>query len=602
MSFEIKRHAFAGPRGSLKISADDEVTLKLAMLIEGECGQSNRKQVAGKYGFSRQRYFQLRAAFAAEGALALHSDKRGPKRNYRRSTEVVCQAIRHRFLDPDASSEVIAQKLRQCGFQISKRSIDRVFFEFGLQKKLCQCRPDRLHAEVETFRTKRRLYREAADPASLERGVRQLLANKISGSLTGLWLLLPEHVRLGTWDLLRQWTGVPGARVEPRLALQLVHEAALCSSGLRTHRSLSQKGFALAHGLPFVASDQAIHDLLDAHTVAQAEALQVSLGLLRKARGHFSGRLLAIDPHRLRSYSKRQMTRYRGDEHTKPYKVTPTFFCLDAETHQPVCFTVGVSSKSVAQVTPPLLGLAANILNPRDERPLVVADTEHYTGELLEHVATQTPFDLLVPMPSSSNLLKKMRALPEDAFVRQWAGFALARQDYYFEVPRRGPYTQYIQRSGERASAYEYKGFLATTARSDADDLTLHFPKRWHIEEFFNAHQALGWQRAGTLNLNIRYGHMTAALVAQAVIQQFRERLGKPYAEWDAPHLAQAVFRGLDGDVRVEDDTIVVTYYNAPNAEGLRQHYQNLPAKLAQENVDPRLPWLFDFKLDFRFK
>jgi hypothetical protein len=154
----------------------------------------------------------------------------------------------------------------------------------GFKKKLYQCRPDRLHAKVETFRTKRRLYREAADPASLERGVRQLLANKISGSLTGLWLLLPEHLRLGTWDLLRQWTGVPEARVEPRLALQMVHEAALCSSGLRTHRSLSQKGFELAHGLPFVASDQALHDLLDAHTVAQAEALQVSLGLLRKAR------------------------------------------------------------------------------------------------------------------------------------------------------------------------------------------------------------------------------------------------------------------------------------------------------------------------------
>jgi hypothetical protein len=141
MSFEIKRHAFVGPRGSLKISPDDEVALKLAMLVEGECGQASRKQVARKYGFSRQRYFQLREAFAAEGALALHSDKRGPKRNYRRGTELVCQAIRHRFLDPDASSEVIAQKLRQCGFQISKRSIDRVFFEFGLQKKTLSMPP-----------------------------------------------------------------------------------------------------------------------------------------------------------------------------------------------------------------------------------------------------------------------------------------------------------------------------------------------------------------------------------------------------------------------------------------------------------------------------
>ncbi len=50
------------------------------------------------------------------------------------------------------------------------------------------------------------------------------------------------------------------------------------------------------------------------------------------------------------------------------------------------------------------------------------------------------------------------------------------------------------------------------------------------MEEFFNANQALGWQRAGTMNLNIRYGQMTMALIAQTVIHQLRTRLGEPYA------------------------------------------------------------------------
>ena len=103
-------------------------------------------------------------------------------------------------------------------------------------------------------------------------------------------------------------------RVEPRLALQLVHEAALCVTGVRQSRCLSQKGFELLNGLPFVATDQAIHHLLEAHTVAEAEALQKNLGWLRRARGHFQGQLLAIDPHRTRSYSKRLMCRYRADE------------------------------------------------------------------------------------------------------------------------------------------------------------------------------------------------------------------------------------------------------------------------------------------------
>jgi transposase len=133
--FDVHTSRFVGPSGWLGVSSEDEVTRKLAMLIEGECGPGGPKRAAERFGFSRQRYFQLRAAFRQKGARGLVNGRRGPKRNYRRSKEVVCQAIRHRFLDPDASSDVIAQKLRQCGLPISKRSVYRIFAEYGLQKK-----------------------------------------------------------------------------------------------------------------------------------------------------------------------------------------------------------------------------------------------------------------------------------------------------------------------------------------------------------------------------------------------------------------------------------------------------------------------------------
>jgi hypothetical protein len=34
-----------------------------------------------------------------------------------------------------------------------------------------------------------------------------------------------------------------------------------------------------------------------------------------------------------------------------------------------------------------------------------------------------------------------------------------------------------------------------------------------------------------TLNLNVRYGQMTSALVAQAAIHQMRQRLGEPFSQ-----------------------------------------------------------------------
>jgi hypothetical protein len=143
--FDLRTSRFVGPGGVLDVPLDDEITRKLAMLLEGECTRAGPKAAAERFGFSRQRYFQLRAVFLERGSLGLHSERRGPKGNYRRSREAVCQAIRHRLLDPEASSAVIAQKMRQCGLRISKRSVDRIFADFGLQKKTLSV-PARPHA------------------------------------------------------------------------------------------------------------------------------------------------------------------------------------------------------------------------------------------------------------------------------------------------------------------------------------------------------------------------------------------------------------------------------------------------------------------------
>jgi len=456
---------------------------------------------------------------------------------------------------------------------------------------------------VETRRTKKQIKKEPGDPSSVERGVRTLLAEKVSGARVGIWLLAAEHLRLGTWDLLCGWTRCSPECIQPRLALQLVHEAALCTSGVRSDRCLTQQGFELANGLPFLATDSAIHHLLAEHTVEDCEALQVALGKLRQTSGDFRGRWLAADPHRNRSYSQRQMRRHQMDKHCRPAKTSQTFWLLDVDTHQPVCFTIGTSSRTVVQATPPLIDLAARILPIDESDPaLVLADAEHFSAALASSVLHRPGFDLLTPMSQTKTLRKQLASLPTDQFTPRWAGYATAKRSYQMRNSEE-TYWQYAQRFGERPDQWAYKAFLCTADRDEVEALTEAFPDRWHVEEFFNAWQALGWQKAGTLNLNIRYARMTMALLAQAVIAQFRRRVGDPVQTWDADHLAKDVFAGLDGDVRViSGDTILVTYYNAPNVEQLRRHYEDLPGKLEAEKVDPRVPWLYNFKLDFRFR
>jgi transposase len=130
MIYEPSERRVVGPTGSLVIPPDDEITPRFLMLLEGECEALGRSHAAQKYGISRQRYHQLFTQFQTHGALALRNQKRGPQSNSVRTDEVERQVIRHRFLDPDASVDVIAQKLRQAGISVSTRSVARVIEKY----------------------------------------------------------------------------------------------------------------------------------------------------------------------------------------------------------------------------------------------------------------------------------------------------------------------------------------------------------------------------------------------------------------------------------------------------------------------------------------
>jgi hypothetical protein len=140
VQFDIPARRIIGPAGELPVLPDDLVVARLAMLIEGQC-EGLGARAADKLGLSKQRYFQLLKLYREHGSAGLQGHKPGPKHNYVRTDEVERQVIRHRFLDPDASVDIIAQKLRQAGFAISTRSVDRIIEKYGLQKKTSSLPP-----------------------------------------------------------------------------------------------------------------------------------------------------------------------------------------------------------------------------------------------------------------------------------------------------------------------------------------------------------------------------------------------------------------------------------------------------------------------------
>ncbi|MHB1688525.1 MAG: transposase [Ignavibacteriaceae bacterium] len=275
-------------------------------------------------------------------------------------------------------------------------------------------------------------------------------------------------------------------------------------------------------------------------------------------------------------------------------KMLQTFFALDTQTGQPIGCGIGTPGVNTTKATIELL----NIVNNINKNALILADKEHFTENLIMNIKQNTQFEFLVPVLSTERIRKIERSLN---YQSQWAGYAIAETMFNFSGSKEN-FRLLTQREGEIESQYEYKSFLSLSDKPATTLLSQTYGERWSIEEFFNFDGAIGFDRASTFNLNIRYGKMSLALLSQAATYQLRQKLPKPYNHWNAIHLSEAVFNRIDGDIRVVGDTIIVTCYNVPKELNLREHYQNLPAKLLSEGINPKAPWLYDFKLDFRFK
>ena len=121
---------------SLEIKPEDTIAWKMSMLLEAcVASEDTIGHIAQKYGYTREHFYVIKSQFETKGSMALQDKLTGPKTNYVRTKEIERQVIRHRFLDPGANSEVIAQKMNQSGHSISQRSVERTIKEYGLQKK-----------------------------------------------------------------------------------------------------------------------------------------------------------------------------------------------------------------------------------------------------------------------------------------------------------------------------------------------------------------------------------------------------------------------------------------------------------------------------------
>lgn len=404
-------------------------------------------------------------------------------------------------------------------------------------------------------------------------------------------------MRLGAWDILKSLFNFEGApSLFTHIGMQLVNESAIGVNRLRVRGSLANQGFSTANGLSFLAADETVHELLDSCTIEDYVNAQEKIFQLREIQDHYSPEsIYAIDPHRIISTTRRITPAKKKKPDSAATKMMQTFFCVDANTGQPIVFTNGSSGKKCSSATIDLMEMIRKI---GIKKGLFIADKEHFTSEIAEWFTQHKEYEILMPAPE----VRKITEMYEtQEYTRKWAGYSIAESIYTFNESNI-ELRLILQREGEVKDKYKYKGFLTTSTKNAVELISSNYPKRWTIEKFFNFEETHGWSRASTHNLNIKYGKQTLALIAQAATHQLKKKLPNQYSQWTAKSLADNVLTNLDGDIRVEKNKIIVTFYGDHKKLNLRNHYSDISNQLKSEGINPKIPWLFDYELEYRFK
>lgn len=134
-------HTIKGPGGCLPLSAEDEATADLVMLIEGETSGRPLDEVLRDFGRSRSTYYEKLRRFREQGPEGLLARPSGPRSAWRRPLEVVRFIVTARLRDPERGAATIAGDLARQGHAVSVRSVERTLTQFGLT------RPSRAPAE-----------------------------------------------------------------------------------------------------------------------------------------------------------------------------------------------------------------------------------------------------------------------------------------------------------------------------------------------------------------------------------------------------------------------------------------------------------------------
>ena len=328
-------------------------------------------------------------------------------------------------------------------------------------------------------------------------------------------------------------------------------------------------------------------------SVKEGLDFQVMLGRHLVELGQVStGYPVNIDGHNVKTYSRKEMKKSYLTKEERYGKAMRTFYTQDQLSGKPLLALAAYSGTRVAQVTQKISDLTRRILG---KDFLMVADKEWYCGQLINELHKAYGVSLLVPPKRSKTRLAEFEAVPWEAYEKTVGGniatLYTTMQDFS------GPLQLFLKKRRDG------KFFaLLTPHEKITKELAMPiYTKRWDIETFFGLNSFLGINHLPSLNLNAIQAVLSLRLAAFHVMDNFRTDLGGEHICKTPELICRNFLDGVQGRVQLRGDMITVNIYGFKHDRDVASIFMNLESKLIRAGVDPRIPWLGNRRLQFKF-
>lgn len=431
---------------------------------------------------------------------------------------------------------------------------------------------------------------------SIQSTLQELLKAGFTTSCAGGFFFIPYLQQLDIHSLLGKLSPPKAEGIPPeRIALQLIFEALFgYTRGIRTVDPISQADFGALSGLPFLCSPSTEYRFLTGISMEASERFQICLGNHLLKLGHIGGKIVNMDAHSIRLYSRKEMKASYISQEKIYGKAIRAFYTQDQESRKPLFVKACYSGTTAGQVTPALVDATQSILGGTF---LSVTDKEWYVGQLLEYLDKIYRIEVLLPVKRTAKRMKEMEAIDFQTFKDRVGEASVSTL-----ITAMDGFTGRLRLFVKKNPDGTLFGLITNKKYLRARSAMKVYSRRWRIEDWFNENGFLGLNCLPSLELHAIQAALTLRMVAYHLMDNFRMNLGSQFSKMTPELIHRHFIQGVQGKVQLKKEQIHIDIYGFRHQAVIRRIFTNLEDKMLAKGIDPGVPWLNGYKIHFEFK